>query len=92
MSDRNLASCFCKKIATGSHRAEELPQTLFKTVRDDAPISGDWEHISRCEICGQYWHKYTVCGHANVEMFRKITAREREDLLHASKSAEVAQR
>jgi hypothetical protein len=74
-------ACQCDRATEGMYRVYELPPSLVDTLVDDSPIDGHWENIRRCSACGQYWHQSTICGHANVETFEKISMERREQLV-----------
>jgi hypothetical protein len=74
-------SCLCGQASGGQYREHDLPPGLLDHLADDMDIEGHWENIRKCRACGQYWHQSTICGHANVEIFEKISAEGREQLV-----------
>jgi hypothetical protein len=73
--------CPCSRVGSGSFPDYDLPPGHEINLKGNADIDGHWENIRICVLCGQYWHQATICGHANVVTFEKITPAQREAIL-----------
>jgi hypothetical protein len=50
-------------------------------------LDGTWERILRCPTCAQLWHQSVTGGHATIEVFDKIDAKEAAKLIAQEEQA-----
>jgi hypothetical protein len=69
-------ACRCSTIRGFDIREYQFPAGAMATFELYHPLDGVWEKIFRCSACGTFWFQSVTGGHATVEIYNRIDAKE----------------
>jgi transcription elongation factor Elf1 len=68
--------CQCDRIPGYEAREYQLPEGAKATFELYHTLDGTWERIYRCSVCGAFWHQSVTGGHATIDIYSRIDARD----------------
>jgi hypothetical protein len=75
-TNQNAPSCPCASIGGWNIREYQFPPGTVEAFTLHHPLDGTWERIHRCPTCAQLWLQTVTGGHATIEVFERIDAKE----------------
>lgn len=85
--NRKAPSCPCASIGGWNIREYQFPPGTVDAFVLHHPLDGTWERIHRCPTCAQLWHQSVTGGHATIEVFDKIDAKQAAKLIAQEEQA-----